>query len=283
MKVSVCFTLKLSFSTISLKHSFYYRHCLYRLRLSIQKSVNFFKPFWRGLFVYLTDFTSYVSLVARKLTKYTDKNSKSLSAFKRHAAVPSANRESVWKTYVTAWPSRFSPGRCSVSANSGSAVDVVTLVVLSPQVSANMWWCGGKPNRRSHGTNQRKRTCVLWHGSISAKEKRVSATFAVTPRLTRQTSLFAPVFLSFQAVLEFGVGQRECNSSQQPGKVCLTLKLTGNQIHVSSVLFLQIRLQGRIWKVQAVHDDNPDVWSNNLPLLPQLSVGTGRQIKSRPL
>lgn len=35
---------------------------------------------------------------------------------------------------------------------------------------------------------------------------------------------------------------------------------------------VQICLQGWVWKVQALHDDNPDVWSHYLPLLPQLPV-----------
>lgn len=35
---------------------------------------------------------------------------------------------------------------------------------------------------------------------------------------------------------------------------------------------IQICLQGWVWKVQALHDDNPDVWSNYLPLFPQLPV-----------
>lgn len=49
--------------------------------------------------------------------------------------------------------------------------------IFCTQVCANLWWGGIDPNRRSQNTNQRKRKCLLWHGSIFAKEKRVGAIF----------------------------------------------------------------------------------------------------------
>lgn len=42
---------------------------------------------------------------------------------------------------------------------------------------------------------------------------------AVAQHRTQENLVFMPVLSSFQAVLEFGVGQRECNASKQPGKV----------------------------------------------------------------
>lgn len=121
---------------------------------------------------------SYVPLVARKPTKYTDKNLKSSPTFRRHAAVPSVNRESVWKTYDTAWLSKIS----LINADYGLFwEDLFSLkgytFIFGTQVCANLRRGGIDPNRRSQNTNQRKRKCLLWHGSIFAKEKRVSAIF----------------------------------------------------------------------------------------------------------
>lgn len=124
---------------------------------------------------------SYVPLVARKPTKYTGKNLKSSPTFRRHAAVPSANRESVWKTYDTAWPSKLS----LINAHYGLFWEDLFShkghhFISCPQVCANLRRGGVDPNRRSQNTNQRKRKCLLWHGSIFAKEKRVGAIFFPT-------------------------------------------------------------------------------------------------------
>lgn len=56
------------------------------------------------------------------------------------------------------------------------------------------------------------------------------------------------------------------------GKHTYRLDLCVDFSSSSSRSFPQICLQRRVWKVQALYDDNPDVWSNNLPLLSQLSV-----------
>lgn len=104
-----------------------------------------------------------------------------------------------------------------------------------------------------------------------------------TMKTVRCSCQFVPAFMCLQALPEFGPGQRERNAPQQPGKVSDVTEPEGsgeilpwvdfNLIFLlSSICFIQIRIQGRVWKVQAVYDDNPDVWSNNLPLLSQLSV-----------
>lgn len=104
-----------------------------------------------------------------------------------------------------------------------------------------------------------------------------------TMKTVRCSCQCVPAFVCLQALPEFGPGQRERNAPQQPGKVSDLTKpeesgemppwIDFNLIFLlSSIYFIQIRLQGRVWKVQAVYDDNPDVWSNNLPLLSQLSV-----------
>lgn len=164
---------------------------------------------------------SYVPLVARKPTKYTDKNLKSSPTFRRHAAVPSVNRESVWKTYDTAWLSKIS----LINADYGLFwEDLFSLkgytFIFGTQVCANLRRGGIDPNRRSQNTNQRKRKCLLWHGSIFAKEKRVSAIFHTSTFNLAKFNFGVLYLLSSQTLLEFGVGQRERHSPQQPGKVC---------------------------------------------------------------
>lgn len=93
--------------------------------------------------------------------------------------------------------------------------------------------------------------------------------------------MFCFVLFFFQALPEPGPGQRQRHTPQQPGQVSGPgLKEAGAglprlafNISISpSNHSLQIRLQGRVRKVQALHDDNPDVWSDYLPLFPQLPV-----------
>lgn len=158
-------------------------------------------------------------------------------------------------------------------------------VAFCPKVRAELRGEGARTNERHQDTNQRERKCVLWHGSISAKEKRVGTTgqiFSHAWRLKKVVSssqvVVAAVFIGSTWIWSWAMSTSHSSATRQ-SKFSTPEesmdKLPWFDFHLFSFnCFIQICLQGWVWKVQALHDDNPDVRSNYLPLFPQLPVRT---------
>lgn len=128
----------------------------------------------------------------RKHTKSTGKSLRSSPTCRRHAAVPSASKGNVCETYATTWTSeKLKPytlhgvGETFWSLeklNIWSSVPSVwkfpsnNCVAFCPKVRAELRGEGARTDEGHQDANQRERKRVLWHGSISAKEKRVGTT-----------------------------------------------------------------------------------------------------------
>lgn len=77
---------------------------------------------------------------------------------------------------------------------------LIIIVSFCSQVRASVWRERTRTNNGHQNTNQRKRECVLWYGSIFAKEKRVSTSFRTDHSLNitdRQWDLVLNLFMCF--------------------------------------------------------------------------------------